>query len=164
MCARSSSCLLMATLPTSTRSIDPSLQQSLIFSRQDHPVTFDASGNQLSQAPEWSANVGAQATAPLSNLGQLTIRGEYAYQSDVFFTPANTSLFHQAGYNWFNARVSFETNDGRWNVAAWGKNLSDVSRFAYLAPGSPDVPGLSATVFGMMMPPRTYGATVGFKF
>jgi iron complex outermembrane receptor protein len=128
------------------------------------PVTFDATGNELSSAPEWSANLGAQLFVPLRGLGELTLRGEYSYQDDVFFTPSNSSTFTEDGYSWFNARVGFESQDSHWNVAAWVKNITDEEVFASLSPGGPEVPGFSAAIFGNVMPPRTYGATIGYRF
>jgi iron complex outermembrane receptor protein len=126
--------------------------------------TFDASGNRLSAAPQWSANVGAQASTRLGEVGRLTLRGEYSYQGDVFFTPSNSPLFRQPAYNWLNARLTFESRDKHWTVAIWGKNLSNQAVFGFLSAGGPAVAGLSSAIIGNLLAPRTFGATLGFQY
>jgi iron complex outermembrane receptor protein len=128
------------------------------------PATLDASGNRLSGAPRWSGNVGVQYTWAVSDFGRLTLRGEHSFQSDVYFTASNSPLFRQPGYNWFNARLTFETSDKHLSLALWAKNISNQAVYGYLAPGGPHVPGFSDVVFGVASPPRTYGVTLGYRY
>jgi iron complex outermembrane receptor protein len=52
----------------------------------------------------------------------------------------------------WDARVGWTSNSGAWEVALWGKNLTDEGYFAHtyvIGPG----------VIGVWGPPRTYGVT-----
>ena len=60
-----------------------------------------------------------------------------------------------------DARLGYTTPDGRWSVAAFGKNLTNEAYFTNQI--------LTGTVYGAefvgpLGPPRTYGVEIGFNF
>lgn len=84
----------------------------------------DLSGKRRPFAPEFSGNVGASLSVPA---------GDYQVRFDpsVYFVTAynqqagNDPLYVQKGYAKADLRVGFGPADGRWEVAAIGKNLTD---------------------------------------
>ncbi len=128
---------------------------------------FDVSGNQLSNAPKWAANIGLNYMLPVGDWGTLTIRGEYSYKSRIFFTPfedatVDHEMLLQDGFNMINARLTFEDAEGRWRVSGWMKNIGD-------ALVATDKSGAISGVYGprlnsIYLPPRTYGISVGYSF
>ena len=85
----------------------------------------DRAGESMPQAPEFSMNASAQYHWPVKNLGNLSLRGEYYYQSMIFFNSFQDDVVSQSGYSLVNARLQLESKNKRWSVALWGKNLTD---------------------------------------
>jgi iron complex outermembrane recepter protein len=83
----------------------------------------DLSGNELPNAPE------RQAGAIVAWSGELRpgivgfLAANYAYTGATFKEPTNHPLFRAEGYGLLAARAGVER--GRWQVALWGKNLTD---------------------------------------
>jgi outer membrane receptor protein involved in Fe transport len=68
-----------------------------------------------------------------------------------------------------NGRVGFGAQDEKWMVELWGLNLTDEEyyqvAFDATLQGSSTAPGASqSTINAFLGAPRTYGATVRFKF
>ncbi len=124
-------------------------------------AVFDLSGNRLTATPEWAVNVAPQYTIPLPNVGSLTLRGEYSYKSEIFFRPFNLEQSRQEGQHNLNGRLTFETEDERWEVTAWVKNATDE-----LTAGKIQIGGavLGSPIETQYLPPRTFGVTLGFKY
>ena len=109
-------------------------------------------GNELVRSPEWSLAAAIDYQQPLLDLGDLTARIEYSYQSDFFYTADNIAAFWQDSFGLLNAFVRFEAASGRWYVFASGRNLTDedyyTQVFIQASPGYPD----------------TYEVGVGYRF
>jgi iron complex outermembrane receptor protein len=110
----------------------------------------DLSGSDLRQAPKTSYNVMADYTLPTS-IGNWAFHLEFSHVdeqlNDYLFTA--TVIDEQ---NPLDARIGWTSTDGQWEVALWGKNLTDQAYFAHtyvIGPG----------VIGVWGPPRTYGVT-----
>lgn len=89
---------------------------------------IDVSGRPLNRAPEHSGSVVASYAIPIGSLGELTLRGDYIYTDDFVFASENLDLSQDA-YGLWNARVSFDTVDGRWGLSLIGENMSDEEYF-----------------------------------
>jgi outer membrane receptor protein involved in Fe transport len=117
-------------------------------------------GNQLSQSPEFSFNVGARYRVPMGGLG-LTVATNFYWQ-DSFYVRNNNAL-HDKVDSWdvWNARARLSPNDERWYAEAWIKNILDNDYVVqqYL---STQVSGLFTNQF--LLDPQTYGLTVGFNW
>ncbi len=118
--------------------------------------------NKLPETPKWSLNVGAQYLVSLENLGNLTLRGDYVYKSKVYHDATNSEVIAQDGFGLVNARLSFITLDGRWELAVFGTNLTDKK---YTLTGvdalGPTGLGFAEALFGR---PREWGASASFRF
>ena len=121
----------------------------------------DLSGNNLQNAPEYTARVALQYQRPIAAGGSFIGRLEGSYQDDVYFTEFNNSDAFQEAYGLLNMSAGYEGGDGRWSVTGWVRNATDelvISNNIITAPlyGSVRV--------GSLLPPRTYGLTLALNF
>ena len=89
--------------------------------------TFDGadfSGNDLVYAPDSTLSGLIRKSWPLSR-GQLLLQTDFHYQDQVFFDTSNNPIAMQDAYWLWNARFAYRSDDGRWELALWGENLSD---------------------------------------
>ena len=118
----------------------------------------DRSGNPLPQAPDISFNLVANHNWALENHGYLALRGEYRYQSAIYFNPFKDSVVKQGGYGIVNASLSFESRKGHWYAELFGNNLTDKEYAQTLFRQDP--------MMGLLQcwgAPRTVGLRVGYR-
>lgn len=116
-------------------------------------------GQPMQQAPDVSTSLGLQYGWDVGAAARLTARGEWRYTSEVFFNAFADPFVRQAGYSLFNARIGIEGGEGRWYVAAFGRNLGDKLYAQTKVRQDPLVGNLN--VWGA---PRTYGVELGARF
>ena len=111
---------------------------------------IDLSGTDLRQAPEMSYNIQADYFLPTS-IGSWNFHLEFSHVdeqlNDYLFTA--TVIEEQ---DLLDARIGWTSTDGQWEVALWGKNLTNEGYFAHtyvIGPG----------VIGVWGPPKTYGVS-----
>jgi iron complex outermembrane receptor protein len=157
-------------LTNPVQGLELSLGISLLDAEYDEYETFnpafldlglqDLSGNKLRDAPDFTANLMAQYSIPVAEFGALTLRGEYNYQSEVFFSPFNERDVRQSGYELVNVRATLRPNNDRWEVSLWGRNILDedylTTAFRFDSTGF--------NVLGNVGAARTYGIDVGIRF
>lgn len=114
----------------------------------------DYTGNDLPRAPRHKLHLGAQYGAEVQGWGLLG-RVDYTNQAHMFFDASNVAAQKQEGFINLDARLSATSPDGRWEVAVWGKNLTD-ERVATYANGFAPY----GQVVVPYAPPRTYGVTL----
>ncbi len=120
---------------------------------------LDRAGNALPRAPDFTASIAAEYAVPIGRAGDLTLRGEYFYRDQMFFTPYEDDRVSVEAINITNARLAFASADGHWNAALYGKNLSDEDYAQYII----TVQGLIGQI-AVFAPPRTYGIQIGYNF
>jgi len=81
-------------------------------------------GNSLTRAPEHSASAAVQYRFPISDLGDLLLRADYAWQDKIFFDPENYELSAQDSYGLLHLRLALQAHAG-WEAALWMKNATD---------------------------------------
>jgi iron complex outermembrane receptor protein len=117
-------------------------------------------GNRLVQAPEWAWTAHAEYDFPLPWAGwNGRLAFEAAYKSQVYFTQFNYEDLGEDGQTTFNAFLKLSSADEKWSLNLWGRNLSDEDIYT----GTFIING-SRTNAGMLAPPRTFGATLGYQF
>ena len=122
----------------------------------------NVAGNYLDNAPPYTARVALDYTVPLvGNAGKLKFRAEDAYQGRVYFTEFNNADATQPGYGLINGSAGWESVDQHWTVNGWVRNAAN--KFA-IANDIISAPLYSNVRVGTLMPPRTYGLTLGYKF
>lgn len=116
------------------------------------------SGNRLPRSPEDKVNIGVQYDAELAGGWGLLARVDYSNQSKMYFEASNIPQQKQEGYINWDGRVALTSPDDRWEVAVWGKNLSDELVATYVT-----YFGLYRQTLVPYTPPRTYGVTLTWK-
>jgi iron complex outermembrane receptor protein len=119
----------------------------------------DLSGNATRMSPKWSVNLYPTYEIELGNGGTITLGSNLAYRSKQYHTEFNDERLSQDGYIQLDANILYELPDGQTSVNLWAKNITDELVYA----GSFSV-STSRAIGGTLMPPRTYGVTVGFEF
>ena len=138
-------------------------------------VLVDHSNEVMPQAPEMTFSLSATQTL-VTALGELDLHADYYWVDETWFqdtTPRpGESAALQAQFleekNWnavpdyglVNAQATLRLNDGHWELALWGKNLSDKEYYTGVAN--------FYTAFGTANwykgAPRTYGASVKYNW
>jgi iron complex outermembrane receptor protein len=119
----------------------------------------DLSGNATRMSPRWSLNLAPNYEIGLGNGGVIILGANYAYRSKQYHTEFNDERLAQKAYSIVDANIMYRAPDGKFSVNAWVKNVTDELVYA----GSFSV-STSRTIGGTLMPPRTYGLTVGYSF
>ena len=91
---------------------------------------FDATGNFLDRAPEFTANASATYFAPVGG-GELAATLAGRYSSEFFFEAANR--IRQDAHLLLNGQLSWTPASESFRVSVWGQNLTDV-RYAQYKP------------------------------
>ena len=116
---------------------------------------FDASGSELRQAPELSYNLQATYSLP-TQAGNWEFNAAFSHVDEQItdYVFPGTVIQEQ---DLLDARIGWTSNDERWDVSVWGKNLTDedyISHSYVIGPG----------VIGVWGAPATYGVTVNFNY
>lgn len=111
-------------------------------------------------APEWSGTVYAQYEYQLGHNLMLSLRGDASYKDD-YYTDADLDPNSLQESFWkYNARIGLSDLGGRWEVAAYGRNLTDEATYSFTV----DAP-LSAGIYANgIEEPRVYGLQARYNF
>jgi iron complex outermembrane receptor protein len=85
----------------------------------------DVKDHSLSNAPKMTFNGGIDADVWQDNEGSLSAHVDVAYSSSQYFEVINVPRLQQGAYTLLNAHLDWESADGKWTAAVWGKNLAD---------------------------------------
>jgi len=114
-------------------------------------TTFDAAGNRLNNAPEWSGGASAVYEFATGRTGTVSVRGDVSWQSRVYFTPVNDAIETQRAYGLVHLRAGFEPRSRRWELSVYARNAGNRE---YLT-GTANVPLTAFT--GRPGEPRSWG-------
>jgi iron complex outermembrane receptor protein len=121
----------------------------------------DLSGNRLPRAPEWQFGVSGEYGIPLGDSLLATLRADYQWQSQLYFSFYNHELNSQDDYGLLNLFVAVGPPDGRWQAAAFARNLTDTY---YIFHAEANVLAGFPTLGGAVGPPRMYGLSLTYNF
>ena len=111
-------------------------------------------------APEWSGNFYAKYDYRLGNNLLLSLGADASYKDDFYPDTDLDPNSLQESYWKFNARIAVSDMDGTWEVAAYGRNLTDEAAISYTV----DAP-LSAGIYANgREEPRVYGLQARYNF
>ena len=119
----------------------------------------DLSGNATRMSPKWSLNVNPTYDIGLGNGGTVRLGTNFAYRSKQFHTEFNDDRMAQDGYIQLDANMMYRDPGNRFSANFWVRNVTNELVYA----GSFAV-STSRAIGGTLMPPRTYGVTVGYDF
>lgn len=122
--------------------------------------TIDLSGNELTQAPNYTINLNASYRLP-TEIGDFTLRSEGRWVDRVYFTQFNLDHVSQPAYSLFNAFLTWQSRTSGLRATAFIRNIGnrDIVSAGFIGSslvGSP--------LLGSFEPPRTYGVTLGIDF
>jgi len=112
----------------------------------------------LPRAPELALALGGEIRLRLGELGSVTPRIDYRYQTATYFNVFQDRFTRQNGYGVVNLQVGFETGDGKLGLTLYGYNLADeiyVTNFLRVDNQFGNVSFLGS--------PRTFGITLSVK-
>jgi len=116
-------------------------------------------GNKLPNAPDFTFTGRARYEFPISPSLTASIQGSAHYSSSVFKDAINDPLIRAGNWWTVDARAAVGAADGRWELAVWGRNLTDNQHV---------VQGLDAAALGFgnrtYNAPRTYGISGSVRF
>lgn len=117
-------------------------------------TTGDVSGNSLQRTPKFTGNVALSYHHDLWG-GQLTLAGNYAYQTRSYFDVNH--LAYQDAYGLLNLRAGWTDPSERWTVAVEGRNVTDEKYLVQVLE--------QAAEFGQLWgTPATVTLSVGYRF
>ena len=120
-------------------------------------ATANFTGNDLPRSPNDKIHLGAQYSFDAGGWEVLG-RVDYTNQAHMYFEASNIPTQKQEGFINVDARVSVTSPDKRWEVAVWGKNLTDELVATYVTAFAP-----YQQVLVPYAPPKTYGVTLIWK-
>ena len=120
----------------------------------------DLSGNELPNAPRWTANIGAQYTW-FVGAWEATLRGDYYRQADSYFRVYNTEYDRIKGWGNANLSLSIDNVETGLSIGAYVKNVFDDDSIVDAFTNSDDSM-LTTNVF--ILDPRIYGFSVTKSF
>jgi len=85
----------------------------------------DFTGNYLPRSPKNTWTVNSTYTLNLANGSALDFSVVYSGQSKFYFEPSNQASSEEDGYGLLDASITWRSADNRWNISAWGRNLTD---------------------------------------
>lgn len=118
--------------------------------------TANIKGNSFNLAPDWTGNFDAEYRQPISNDIEGFVGFGGVYNSSTFADLGETPNYRLKGYTSLDARIGLDSAKG-WTGYVWVRNLTDAFYLNNVTTGA-DV--LMSTT-GL---PRTFGATLSFKF
>jgi iron complex outermembrane recepter protein len=98
----------------------------------------DLSGEPVDRSPKWNVGASFDAEFPINNSLSLRLGSNANYVSRYFHQVDQDPADIQPGYLKVDARVAVGDNDGRWELALLGRNLTDKETKVFSA----DAPGL----------------------
>jgi iron complex outermembrane receptor protein len=118
---------------------------------------------QMARAPEYTLSTTLTWDLSLGDIGDLRTLVQAYYSDETPTVQPHDERIEGIensiadSYTLWNAQAIYTTPDQRWNVAAWVKNIGDerVITDGYL---------ISPIVFVSYNAPRTYGASVEYRF
>ena len=85
-------------------------------------------GNPLPQAPKWVYNLTARYSVPLANGNEFYVFTDWAYRSEVNFFLYESKEFRGKALTEGGLRVGYMWDNGRYDVAVYGRNILDQVR------------------------------------
>jgi iron complex outermembrane receptor protein len=112
-------------------------------------------------APDYTFNLNGEYRIP-TRVGDFRLFGEYIGRGTSYLTQDNQEDGKVKPYGLLNARISWESPNGRYTLTAWGKNLTEEVYMVRLFDlFNQDLVGQKSIILGE---PRTYGVTLKLKY
>ena len=125
----------------------------------------DQSGHRLIGAPDFSSGANADWRFARLAIGDLHLQVNGNYYSKQYSDALNTERTSQDGYALVNGRIALiHSQDHQYEVAIWGKNLSNKQYLVYGLPQKEPSDGGLGFDYALVGEPRTYGLEATARF
>jgi iron complex outermembrane recepter protein len=114
----------------------------------------------LPETPRWTATAGASYVVAFGDIGELTLRGDYSYQSLVYFDTSDEPGASQGGFSLVNVGAFFDTTDGHWRLAL---SIENAMNKLYASNGTGTTLPSSGFSFVSYGPPRQITGSVRYR-
>ena len=112
-----------------------------------------------SQAPSFTFNGLARKQWPMFD-GYVAVQMDFNYVDDYFSGLVNAPTTNEDSYVLGNARISYATGDGKWDVAFFVRNIADADIGTYTF----DLTGFAGNNLHSYQPPRWFGGQVRYTW
>ncbi|MEM9750872.1 MAG: TonB-dependent receptor [Pseudomonadota bacterium] len=82
-------------------------------------------GDTPALTPRWTAAIGPEYTFPVVTGGEVTVRGDWSYRSEMEGQPNNDPLALIESRDIFNFDITYRSADESWTFGAYGRNVTD---------------------------------------
>ena len=141
------------------RAADPLDPRNVVGSPVFAPVNVDLTGNFTRYSPKWAFNIHPQYDAKLANGGTISTSADIAYKDRQFHTEFNRLEMSSAPYTLVSARVGYTAPGGQVSGQVFVDNL-----FNKVVEAGTFAVSTSRSIGRTFLPPRVFGAVVGYKF
>lgn len=122
---------------------------------------------EIQNTPETMLNLGLNYSTELAG-GELLLRGNWMHKGRTVQFETPLPVIDQKSHDILNASVVWTSGSGAWSVGLHGKNLTDedvkTAGYCFGSGGCPSTLGLEDNTTVFYGPPRTYTATVEYRF
>jgi iron complex outermembrane receptor protein len=126
------------------------------------PISNALGAAVVNRRPPFTSEVQATGSARYAfpvGRGSLVLQGDVEYRGNFYFSLTNFDATKVEPYTLLNARITWKAPGDHWEVAAFGKNLSD-ERYRTVGFEASDFGGFTQVGYGE---PRWYGVTFSYK-
>ncbi|MET0661124.1 MAG: TonB-dependent receptor [Steroidobacteraceae bacterium] len=117
----------------------------------------DLRGNAFNYAPKWTGSADAEYRWSLTGATEAFVGADVSYTSDTYADLARSQELYMDSYTLLGARAGVTLDDGRVQVMAFGRNLSNEYYWTNANYALDAVLRIAGT-------PRTYGISASYKF
>jgi len=114
-------------------------------------------GKTPTDAPRYTGQGAIEKTFALTSDLTLRVSTDFRYIAARYLQPTNQPFDRAPAYWTQNARIGISSDSGRWDVALWGKNVTN----ARILTGMNDITTFNVEQFG---DPVSYGVSASYKF
>ena len=119
----------------------------------------DLSGKSVGGIPKWSTTLGATYTADLSGGKALVLNTDYHFESKTVMNDDPAAAQYTRSVKDLGAAITLRLDSGL-QFSLWGRNLTNAQYLTVIFPSVVQ----SGSISGYPNQPRTYGASVKYKF
>jgi iron complex outermembrane receptor protein len=120
-------------------------------------VVANYRGNRLDWTPEHKITVAPSYIYRFANASSIEVSADYSHETKIYDNENNNEFNSRPPTNFVDARLIFKASGGHWSATFWGKNLTKEVTKTYDG-------NISGVVIAAYSPPRTYGATLRWKY
>jgi iron complex outermembrane receptor protein len=122
--------------------------------------TEDLADQNFAEMPDWTANLSGVFVIPLASGALIRCLAHYRGRSRIWHDEVNDPVWGiRDGIGIYSARVSWLSSDDRWELAMWGRNLTDEAEMVNI--NTQAFMSQRSVGYGA---PRTFGLSLSWRY